>query len=149
MDDLSAKPGAPNLYGVTGGDANAICPGKRPLSSMTPTMVFKDGKPFLVLGTPGGPTIFTTVYQVLLNRLEYGMTLKEAVGAPRFHHQWPPQGEDTIWFERQWQGLPPMDTLGYHPEFRRPLGDVQAIEIGDGRVEGVSDPRGRGTVAYE
>jgi gamma-glutamyltranspeptidase/glutathione hydrolase len=96
MDDFSAKPGVPNLYGLTGTEANSIAPGKRMLSSMTPTIVEKDNKLFMVVGTPGGSTIITSVLQTILNVYEYNMTMQEAVNAPRFHHQWLP---DEITFE--------------------------------------------------
>jgi len=155
MDDFSAKPGAPNLYGVTGGAANAIAPGKRMLSSMTPTFVFRDGRLWLVLGSPGGPTIFTTVFQVIANLVDFRMSLADAVVAPRFHHQWPPRerGADVLYYERD-RPLPAatregLAALGYVPRERDPLGDVQAIAIGDGRAAGASDPRGIGYVARE
>jgi gamma-glutamyltranspeptidase/glutathione hydrolase len=90
MDDFSAKPGVPNAFGLVGNEANAIQPGKRPLSSMTPTIVLKDGKPFIVIGSPGGSTIITTTMQVILNVVIYGMDIKEAVSSPRFHSQWVP-----------------------------------------------------------
>jgi len=90
MDDFTAKPGAPNYYGLVQGNANAIAPGKRPLSSMTPTIVLKDGKPVLIVGAPGGARIITTVLEVIVNVIDYGLTLQEAVEAPRFHHQWLP-----------------------------------------------------------
>ena len=90
MDDFAAKPGEPNLFGLVQGPANAIGPGKRPLSSMTPTMVLKDGKLFLLLGSPGGARIPTTVANILMGVADYGMNLQEAVDAPRFHHQWLP-----------------------------------------------------------
>jgi len=93
MDDFTAKPGAPNLFGLVQGKTNAIAPGKRPLSSMTPTIVLKDGNPVLVVGTPGGARIITTVLEILVNVIDHGMTLQEAVDAPRFHHQWLP---DTL-----------------------------------------------------
>src|SRR5271169_5180939 len=92
MDDFSSKPGAANMYGLIQGPANAIGPGKRPLSAMTPTMVLKNGKLFLVLGSPGGPTIITTVANVLMGVVDYGLNIQEAVNAPRFHHQWLPDG---------------------------------------------------------
>src|SRR5207302_4941832 len=88
LDDFAAKPGAPNAYGLVGGDANAPGPGKRPLSSMTPTIVLKDGKPFLVTGSPGGSRIITTVLQVIVNVIDRGMPIAEAVAAPRLHAQW-------------------------------------------------------------
>ena len=93
MDDFTAKPGVPNLFGLVQGKANAIAPGKRPLSSMTPTLVLKDGKPVLIVGTPGGSRIITTVLEVIVNVIDHGMTLQEAVDAPRMHHQWLP---DTV-----------------------------------------------------
>ncbi|HEY0803026.1 MAG TPA: gamma-glutamyltransferase, partial [Steroidobacteraceae bacterium] len=93
MDDFTAKPGVPNMFGLIQGKANAVAPGKRPLSSMTPTLVLKDGKPVLVVGTPGGSRIITTVLEVIVNVIDHGMTLQEAVDAPRIHHQWWP---DTI-----------------------------------------------------
>jgi gamma-glutamyltranspeptidase/glutathione hydrolase len=90
MDDFAAKPGVPNAYGLIQGSRNSIAPGKRPLSSMTPTIVLKDGKPYLVVGSPGGPTIINTVLQTFLNIVEFGMSVQQAVAAPRFHHQWLP-----------------------------------------------------------
>ena len=90
MDDFTIKPGTPNLFGLVQGKANAIAPGKRPLSSMSPTIVTKGGKPFLVLGSPGGSRIITIAVQVLLNVIDHGMTIQEAVNAPRIHHQWLP-----------------------------------------------------------
>ncbi len=93
MDDFSAKPGAPNMYGLIEGTANAIAPGKQPLSSMSPSVVLKDGKPLLVLGAPGGSRIITTVFEVIVNVIDHGMTLQEAIDAPRVHQQWLP---DTL-----------------------------------------------------
>lgn len=93
MDDFTAKPGTPNLFGLVQGKANAIAPGKRPLSSMTPTLVLKGGKPVLIVGTPGGSRIITTVLEVIVNVIDHGMTVQEAVDAPRIHHQWLP---DTV-----------------------------------------------------
>src|SRR5690606_7206670 len=90
MDDFSVKPGTPNMYGLIGGAANAIEPGKRMLSSMTPTILEKDGKLFMVVGTPGGSTIMTSVFQTIVNVIDFGMNMQEAVSAPRFHHQWLP-----------------------------------------------------------
>ena len=90
MDDFSAKPGVPNVYGLVGGDANAVGPNKRPLSSMSPTIVVKDGKTRLVTGSPGGSRIITTVLQMVVNSIDYGMNVAEATNAPRFHHQWLP-----------------------------------------------------------
>ena len=90
MDDFASKQGVPNIYGLIQGPANAIGPGKRPLSAMAPTIVLKDGKPFLVLGSPGGPTIITTVANILMGVVDFGLDIQEAVNAPRFHHQWLP-----------------------------------------------------------
>jgi gamma-glutamyltranspeptidase / glutathione hydrolase len=90
MDDFAAKVRTPNMYGLVQGEANAIVPGKRPLSSMTPTIVLKDGKPFLITGSPGGPTIINTVLLVITNVIDYGLSVTQAVDAPRFHHQWLP-----------------------------------------------------------
>src|SRR5690606_38664193 len=88
MDDFSAKPGEPNMFGLVGGEANAIAPGKRMLSSMTPTIVERNGNLFMVLGTPGGSTIITSVLQTFLNVIVFDMNMQQAVDAPRFHHQW-------------------------------------------------------------
>jgi gamma-glutamyltranspeptidase/glutathione hydrolase len=97
MDDFSAKPGAPNAFGLVGGEANSIAPGKRPLSSMAPTIVLKDGKPYLVTGSPGGSTIITVVLQEIINVLAFNMNVAEATAVPRIHHQWQP---DTVITER-------------------------------------------------
>ena len=88
MDDFSIKPGVPDMYGALGTEANAIAPNKRMLSSMTPTIVLKDGKPYLVIGSPGGTTIPTQLYQMLLNVLEFNLSTEDAVWKPKFHHQW-------------------------------------------------------------
>src|SRR6478609_7221893 len=98
MDDFSAKPGEPNMFGLVGAEANSIAPKKRMLSSMTPTIVEKDGKLFMLLGSPGGSMIITSVLQTILNVTEFNMSVQEAVNAPRFHHQWLP---DEIQFEPQ------------------------------------------------
>ncbi len=143
MDDFSAKPGSPNMFGLVGGEANAIAPGKRMLSSMTPTIVAKDGKPLLVVGSPGGSRIITTVLQVVTNVLDHGMDVQEAVDAPRFHHQWQP---DELRLERQ--GFPldvrhALEALGHRLVVRADMGDVHAIWI-DPRTNlryGASDPR--------
>ena len=90
MDDFSVKPGFPNMYGLVGGEANSVQPGKRMLSSMTPVIVEKDGKLFLVAGSPGGSTIPTSVFQVIINVIDFGMNIQDAVDAGRFHHQWLP-----------------------------------------------------------
>jgi gamma-glutamyltranspeptidase/glutathione hydrolase len=147
MDDFSSKPGVPNLFGVIGREANAIAPRKRMLSSICPTFVFKGGRLWLVLGTPGGPTIFTTVFQVIVNRVDFGMTLEEAVSAPRFHHQWPAlKAADPIFVERPFENgtTDALGKLGYAIERRGRIGDVQALELAPPRAMGASDPRGIG-----
>ena len=155
MDDFSAKPGVPNLYGVTGREANAIAPRKRMLSSMTPAFLFRPGGPQLVLGSPGGPTIFTTVFQVIVNRVDFGMPLDSAVAAPRFHHQWPPRDPDADLLDvergRELDAATrtALEAMGYVIRLRDPLGDVHAIEAAGSKAWGASDPRGVGHVAVE
>ena len=143
MDDLSAKTGVPNMFGLIGNEANAIEPEKRMLSSMTPTIVAKDGKLFMVVGTPGGSTIITSVYQVISNVIDHGMTLTEAVAAKRFHHQWKP---DVIFAEENtFDSLIVLDleTMGHQVEKRGNIGRVDAIiALPDGKLEGAADPRG-------
>lgn len=143
MDDFSAKPGAPNLYGLIGSEANAIQPGKRMLSSMTPTIIEKNGKLFMVVGTPGGSTIITSVLQTLLNVIEFGKGMQEAVSAPRFHHQWLP---DKVYYEEGafTKGqMKKLEKMGHVFEKRSAIGRVDAILVRpDGRLEGGADPRG-------
>jgi len=141
MDDFTVKPGMPNLYGLVQGEANAIMPGKRPLSSMAPTLVERDGTVLLVLGSPGGSRIITTVLETILNIVDYGMPPQEAVEAPRLHHQSLP---DEVAYERA--GLLPDATktlteMGYKLVEHRPWGAVELIAIANGRFFGVSDPR--------
>ncbi len=146
MDDFSLKPGVPNMYGVIGGEANAIAPGKRMLSSMSPTFVYDPkGRLWLALGTPGGPTIFTQIFQVIVNRIDFGMPLDKAVAATRFHHQWPPPSKDRDPIRHEGIEEAGLATLGYAFERRR-IGDVHACEIDwtGNRAFGVSDPRGMG-----
>ena len=140
MDDFSVKPGVANAYGLLGGDANAVQAGKRPLSSMTPTLVLKDGKPVLVTGSPGGARIITTVLQQIVNFIDYGMNPLEAAATPRFHHQWSPDelrvekgfSADTLNLLRQW---------GHKVAIKPAMGRTQTIEIQDGKLLGASDPR--------
>ncbi|MDH2069109.1 gamma-glutamyltransferase [Pantoea sp. GD03673] len=141
MDDFSAKPGTPNVYGLVGGEANAVQPAKRPLSSMSPTIVAKGGKTWLVTGSPGGSRIITTVLQMVVNSIDFGMNVAEATNAPRFHHQWLP---DQLRVEK---GFSP-DTLrlleakGQHVKVLPAMGSTQSIMIGpDGMLYGASDPR--------
>lgn len=144
MDDFTSKPGVPNMFGLLQSDANAIGPRKRPLSAMTPTIVLKDGKPYFALGSPGGPTIINTVLQVILNIIDFGMPLAQAVAMPRIHHQWMP---DQIVYEPFGLSKDTMEALRArgHTFTERPryMGDVQAIMIEPetGVRVGVSDPR--------
>jgi len=141
MDDFSAKPGVPNAYGLIGGEANKIEPGKRMLSSMSPTIVRKDGRNYLVTGSPGGSRIITTTLQVLMNVIDHNMNIQSAVSAPRMHHQWLP---DEIRME---QGFSP-DTIellgarGHTVSIDRAMGAIQSVLIGDdGTLYGGADPR--------
>ena len=140
MDDFAAKPGVANAYGLVGGDANAVAAKKRPLSSMTPTLVLKDGKPTLVTGSPGGARIITTVLQTVVNTIDFGNNPAEAAAAPRVHHQWTP---DELRVEK---GLSP-DTLallkqrGHNIAVKPSMGRTQTIQIRNGRLYGYSDPR--------
>ena len=142
MDDFSAKPGVPNMFGLIGAEANSIQPGKRMLSSMTPTILEKDGKLFMVLGSPGGSTIITTVFQVILNVIEWGMSMSEAVAASRFHHQWLPDEimMETKSFDDQVQEK--LKMMGHKMRDIRSIGLVDAILVTkDGKLEGGADPR--------
>ncbi|MCX2890664.1 MULTISPECIES: gamma-glutamyltransferase [Pseudomonas] len=147
MDDFSAKPGAANAFGVVGGDANAIEPGKRMLSSMSPSLMTRDGKVELVIGTPGGSRIFTSIFQVMNNLYDYGMPLDKAVAAQRVHHQLLPK--DTIYFDSYAPLTGPvadeLKTMGYVLEDQGwEMGDIQAIRVEGAKLETASDPRGRG-----
>jgi len=150
MDDFASKQGVPNLYGLIQGPANAIGPGKRPLSSMTPTMVLKGGKLFLVLGSPGGATIITTVANVLTGVVDYGLNIQEAVNAPRFHNQWLP---DNIKLEKI--GFSPdtiriLEHMGHKIDVsERFWGDAECIAVDDktGERLGASDGRNNGKAA--
>ncbi|NJB85300.1 gamma-glutamyltranspeptidase/glutathione hydrolase [Lewinella marina] len=142
MDDFSAKPGVPNMFGLVGKEANAIQPGKRMLSSMTPTIVEKDGQLFMVLGAPGGSTIITAVLQTFLNVVAYGMDLPEAVAAPRFHHQWLP---DEILYESEALSggvKDSLEALGYRFREVNSMAVIKAIQsLPDGRLQAAADPR--------
>lgn len=141
MDDFSIKPGVPNMYGALGTEANAIAPNKRMLSSMTPTIVLKNGNPFLVIGSPGGTTIPTQVYQVLLNTIEFNLSLEDAVWKPRFHHQWLP---DVVYVEKAFplELRTKLEQIGYKIVERGNIGRFEAIKIVNGVVEAVADYRG-------
>jgi len=148
MDDFSIKPGVPNMFGAIGGEANAIQPGKRMLSSMTPTIVIKNNKPFIVIGTPGGTTIPTQIFQALINILEFGMDADDAINKPKFHHQWLP---DELITEK---GFVPATTeslkkMGYPlGKERGGIGRTEIILVRpDGKKEAVADRRGDDGVA--
>ena len=143
MDDFSAKPGSPNMFGLVGGEANAIKPDKRMLSSMTPTIIEKDSSLFLVVGSPGGATIPTTVFQVIVNMIDYNMGVQDAVNAGRFHHQWLP---DQIIYENRAidsSTLQKLKLIGHNLKIRGSIGLVNAIQIlPNGNRAGGADPRG-------
>ena len=146
LDDFAAKAGAPNAYGLIGGDANAPGPGKRPLSSMAPTIVSRDGRVVLVTGTPGGSRIITTVLQVILNVVDHRMNIAEAVAAPRIHHQWLP---DRVFTER---GLSPdtirlLEAKGHRMVATATSGSANSILVTPEGITGAADPRQRGTLA--
>jgi gamma-glutamyltranspeptidase/glutathione hydrolase len=146
MDDFASKPGEANMYGLIQGEANAIAPGKTPLSAMTPTIVLKDGKPVLAVGSPGGPTIINTVLEVIVNVLDFGMNVQDAVNWPRFHHQWMP---DVLRVE---QGISPdtvalLEKRGYTVTRVNAQGEAAAIRWNNGWLEGAPDPRTEGTAA--
>ena len=144
MDDFSAKPGTPNIFGLIGNEANAIQPYKRPLSSMTPTIVLKNGEPFLIIGTPGGSTIITTVMQIILNVAIHGMDIQEAVSVPRVHSQWLP---DAIIVEQRSLSKDVEQNLINRGHTIRPyrwstIGQANGIMIGEKGFYGGADPRG-------
>ncbi len=146
MDDFSAKPGVPNAFGLIGGEANAIEPGKRPLSSMTPTIVFKDGKAYFATGSPGGSRIITTTLQIIMNVVDHDMNIAAATAAPRIHHQWLPDklrvevgiSNDT---------LDLLSAMGHDLEIGNVMGSTQTVMRIDGGFLGASDPRRVGAAA--
>jgi gamma-glutamyltranspeptidase/glutathione hydrolase len=144
MDDFSAKPGEPNAYGLVQGEGNAIQPRKRPLSSMTPAIVLREGKFYMAAGSPGGPTIINTVLQVLVNVLDFGMSIQDAVDWPRIHHQWLP---DELRMET---GFSP-DTIellkarGHHVRMVDSQGEVAAVLFDGQWLQGAADPRTEST----
>ncbi len=130
MDDFTAKPGVPNMFGLVQGEANAIAPGKRPLSSMSPTIVTKDGKVFLVLGSPGGSRIITITLETIMNAVDYGMDIQAAVDAPRIHHQWLP---DKVYVEPRALSADTekvLSGMGYTIVEQNPWGAAEAIMVG-------------------
>lgn len=146
MDDFSVKPGVPNMYGAVGGDANAIAPNKRMLSAMSPTIVLKDGLPFLVLGTPGGTTIPTSVIQSIVNIIDYNMDIEKAIVEPKFHHQWAP---DILYVEKGFDAkvLDGLRKMGYTVQERGSIGRTEIVQYKNGKLLSASDPRGDDSVA--
>lgn len=146
MDDFSAKPGVPNIYGLMGTEANAIEAGKRMVSSMTPTIVLKDDKPFMIVGTPGGSTIITSVLQSILNVLVFDLSAEDAVNTPKYHHQWMP---DVIYVEQDFPQdvREELEDMGYELKERSAIGRTELILVKDGRVHAVADKRGDDSVA--
>ena len=141
MDDFSIKPGVPNMYGAIGNEKNAIAPGKRMLSSMTPTIVLKNKKPYLVVGTPGGTTIPTSVFQTIINIIDFGMAAVDAVNKPKFHHQWLP---DVIFVEKTMdeQTITALQNMGYTITKRGNIGRTELIQIIGKKIIAVGDNRG-------
>jgi gamma-glutamyltranspeptidase / glutathione hydrolase len=151
MDDFSTKPGVPNLYGAVGGQANAIAPNKRMLSSMTPTIVIRDNKPIMVVGTPGGTTIPTSIFQMIVDAIDFKMNAADAVNKPRFHHQWLP---DEIQVEKGFSAdvAEQLRRMGYQVKpykvagYESVIGRVEMIVITDGKIQAVGDNRGDDSV---
>jgi gamma-glutamyltranspeptidase / glutathione hydrolase len=142
MDDFSIKPGVPNMFGAVGGEANAIMPGKRMLSSMSPTIVLREGKPFLIIGTPGGTTIPTSVFQTLVDIIEFNMSAEDAVNKPKFHHQWLP---DEVVIEKSFpkETKDMLEAMGYKLREVGSIGRMDIIKVSDNKkFEAVADPRG-------
>jgi gamma-glutamyltranspeptidase / glutathione hydrolase len=149
MDDFSIKPGVPNMFGAVGGEANSIQPNKRMLSSMTPTIVLKNGKPYMVVGTPGGTTIPTSVYQAIVDVIDFKQNANISVNAPKFHHQWLPE---IVAFEKNFPEttIKDLEKLGYKSEKWNQIGRTEIILIDDnGNIHAVADGRGDDSVAVE
>lgn len=151
MDDFTAKAGVPNMYGLVQGEANAIAPGKRPLSSMSPTIVTRDGKPVMVIGTPGGSRIITVVLHAILNVIDYGMTIQEAIDAPRFHQQWLPEATNVERFALSPDTQKMLEAMGHKFGPPQPANHAAGIlvgapslggkPVGGNRYYGANDPR--------
>ncbi|WP_345767680.1 gamma-glutamyltransferase [Chryseobacterium endophyticum] len=149
MDDFSIKPGVPNMFGAVGGEANSIQPNKRMLSSMTPTIVLKNGKPYMVVGTPGGTTIPTSVYQSVVDVIDFKLNANISVNSPKFHHQWLPE---IVAFEKDFPEttISELEKLGYRTERWNQIGRTEMILIDDaGNIHAVADGRGDDSVAVE
>lgn len=149
MDDFSVKPGVPNMFGAVGGEANAIEPGKRMLSSMTPTIVMKNGKPYIIVGTPGGTTIPTSVYQSIVNTVDFKLSPNMTVNAPKFHHQWLPE---TVMVEENFpeSTITDLKKMNYKIERESQIGRTEMIIIDEnGNATAVADGRGDDSVAVE
>lgn len=146
MNNFSVAPGSPNLYGLVQGEANAIAPGKRPVSSMAPTIVCRGGTPEVVLGTPGGPTIVTALAQALLYMIDFGWNPQDAVNSPKIHHQWMP---DVLYLERGFPAdvLQGLERRGHRLEYKPSLTDMNAIVRSEGWLQGASDGRREGSAA--
>lgn len=146
MDDFSAKPGAPNAFGLLGTEANAIAPNKRMVSSMMPTIALANDKPYMIVGTPGGSTIITSVLQSILNVMEFGLSPEDAVNKPKFHHQWQP---DVIYLEKDFpmEVRAELEAMGYTLEEREPIGRTELILIDQNGIHSVADKRGDDSVA--
>ncbi|MBW0297670.1 gamma-glutamyltransferase [Shewanella xiamenensis] len=146
MDDFSAKPGTPNGYGLVGGDANAVEGNKRPLSSMSPTIVMKDGKPFLVTGSPGGSRIITTTLQIIMNVIDHGLNIAEASNAARVHHQWLPD-ELRVETSLNRDTISLLEAKGHKVKVQSAMGSTQSIMVTDQGIFGATDPRHSGSEA--
>lgn len=146
MDDFSAKPGTPNGYGLVGGDANAVEGNKRPLSSMSPTIVMKDGKPFLVTGSPGGSRIITTTLQIIMNVIDHGLNIAEASNAARVHHQWLPD-ELRVETSLNRDTISLLEAKGHKVKVQSAMGSTQSIMVTDQGIFGASDLRHSGSEA--
>lgn len=146
MDDFSAKPGTPNGYGLVGGDANAVEGNKRPLSSMSPTIVMKDGKPFLVTGSPGGSRIITTTLQIIMNVIDHGLNIAEASNAARVHHQWQPD-ELRVETSLNRDTISLLEAKGHKVKVQSAMGSTQSIMVTEQGIFGATDPRHSGSEA--
>jgi gamma-glutamyltranspeptidase/glutathione hydrolase len=146
MDDFSAKPGVPNGYGLVGGDANAVEGNKRPLSSMSPTIVMKNGKPFLVTGSPGGSRIITTTLQIIMNVIDHGLNIAEASNAARVHHQWLPD-ELRVESSLNRDTISLLEAKGHKVKVQSAMGSTQSIMVTEQGIFGASDPRHAGSEA--